>query len=262
MLLNDFGHSQSLEYFEYNGGSYFWTGCAGADSGEHRWSKSIGLIKFNPKSTPSLSTSNVKRLQKLECANKLGKSYGILIRAEAALSPNRKNLLIMARCKVKDPDDYVTSYAIYDANSIAKLLFEKKSTLTIYCDNDDVIKACKSSFVCKDSAKNSVIYTMSRCSNTGLEVDDNGNIYYSSDKTEIKNKTKTRVGKFIFKVSSAGKPIKTICFKGEYKEGKVTKNAEMEGLQFSNSKLYFADIYYKEEYNKKITGIKEIAYKI
>ena len=259
IVLNDFGHSQTLEYFEYNGGSYFWTGCGGTTvSSGHRWSKSIGLIKFNT-NTNVINTANVKRLQKLECANKKGTSYGKLLRVEAALSPNRKNLLIMARCKYKEPDDIVTSFAIYDANKLASLLFNKKSIFIINCDSTQVIEACISSFVSKDIGSGPVLYTMSRCSNTGLELDDYGNIYYSSDSKD-KAGDKKRNGKFIIKVNSTGKSPKVIFFEGAKKTNNY--NSEMEGLQLTNSQLYFTDIYCDTTLNKDITGIKRIDYKI
>lgn len=91
MELKRFGHGQTLEYYEYNGKSYFLVATKGIEleSDGFYWAKQIGRIAYV--ANGSIDYVNVPRLSSINRANKLGTSFGSLLRTDAALSSDKKH---------------------------------------------------------------------------------------------------------------------------------------------------------------------------
>lgn len=93
MTLTNFGHSQTVERFEYNGSrEYFWIACK-AGSSSLNFGTQLARIKYDPGVT--LSYDQVERLSSSNRANTTGDTMGTPFRIDAALDSNRKNLAVL-----------------------------------------------------------------------------------------------------------------------------------------------------------------------
>lgn len=287
--MKDSVHSQLLDFYEYNGGNFFWTGC-GKTSDNNKWATEIGRFKYSTDNT-GIKIVNTQRLNNLNYANKKGITNGTIKRVEAAVSPNKKYLLIMARCRKKD--ETITCFSVYDAFKLNKLLSDNKNTSVFDCNNKKygnikVNDACIKSGTCSSkNTANAILHKMSCGSNSGLAIDNNMMIYYSSDKLikgkNSKNEEKDyREGKLIFKISLNNNSLKvekcyyfvgpnnvkdkndnTIPISFTTTDGKDSTfnlDTEMEGMQIVNGKIQFAEIY--REHGIPITTINRLKIEI
>jgi hypothetical protein len=122
MLLQDFGHGQTLEAYQYNDKLYFWTTCRTNTSYSQRWSLEIGRIEYQAGKTIS-SYKNVYRFTGLAYANEDQISFGTLKRSDAALSEDGEKLIIWAQNTSNQ-----MQYSIYDAVALNQLLDTQEST--------------------------------------------------------------------------------------------------------------------------------------
>ncbi|SKA72500.1 hypothetical protein SAMN02745111_02364 [Eubacterium uniforme] len=233
MTLTNFGHSQVLEYFSYNGESYFWIGCK-ASSESYNWSTQLARVKFVAGGTTDYTAC--KRLSSMNCANQTGTSLGTVRRVEAALSTNKSYLLVWVRTYQIDENGnksyYKTRFSIYNATSVNNALTAYTASNHVPCTDSSIKAACISSFeyVPGDSSEGVLRYG----SNQGLEINNSKQIYVAS---EARSNGQSQ-GKYIYKLSSSGTILKRVFFTGNTMG--VGSTTEMEGLQIKDSKLYFA----------------------
>mgnify|MGYP004659155301 CR=1 FL=1 len=247
MTLNNFGHSQVLEYFEYNNVPYFWIGCKASDEIDslqtgksYNWSTQIARVKFEAGKT--INYTEAKRLSSVSYASANGTSIGPVRRVEAALSSNKKYLLVWCRTykigyatensvKKIQRSNYKTRFTIYDAEKVNDAL-EKSQTNYLGCNSDKIKDAYITSFTYKvgDGSLGVLRYG----SNQGLEINNYKQIFVASES----RKDGESQGKFIRKINSSGSVMKTIEITGN-KMGEGSKT-ELEGLQILSGKMHFA----------------------
>ena len=233
MILNNFGHSQVLEYYTHKGKSYFWIGCKGSDE-DYNWSTQLARVEFVPGKIVDYLAC--ERLSSISYANEQGTSIGPIRRVESALSTDKKYLLIWARTYQIDDEDvrsyYKTRFSIYDANAVNDALDENTGRNYLPCTDERIKSACISSFeyVPGDSSADDLRYG----SNQGLEINNLKQILLVS---ESRSKGQSQ-GKYIYKINSTGTILSRTLLTGYMMgSGSVT---EMEGLQIKKHKTYFA----------------------
>ena len=93
MLLKNFGHTETLEMYRYDGSEYFWIGCNANHAKAHRfpWSVDVGRIEYVPNTT--IESDSVFRLAGLVNADETGSSFGRIRRVESALTTDNKRVL-------------------------------------------------------------------------------------------------------------------------------------------------------------------------
>lgn len=214
MKLTNFGHSQTLEAFDYGNTSYFWIACKASTDTTHYWSTQVGRLEYKPGTTVDYTA--IKRLSALGKANKTGQFNGTVKRADAALSSDKSILLIWSK-----NTDNVMQFAFYNAAKVNAAL-SSSSSKYVNCDAADIRLACISSFTMKNTF-------LINGSCQGLEVSDAKSIYMASG----------GVGdtKWIFKLNSTGSVIGKAYIKNTDLSGQT--NTEIEGLQLKGDDVYF-----------------------
>lgn len=234
MTLTNFGHSQVLEYFEYGGVAYFWIGCNASDE-SNNWSTQLARVPFEVGETKNYTV--FKRLSSVSYADGTGTSIGPVRRVEAALSSDKKYLLIWCRTYNIDGEgnksNYKTRFSIYDADKVNAALTSSSSNY-LSCSGTAIKNAFITSFTYKPGDGSNGILRYG--SNQGLEINNSKQIFVGSE-SRVKS-TNTSQGKFIRKLNSSGKILTTVEILGS-KLGEGSKT-EMEGLQLLNSVLHFA----------------------
>lgn len=263
MTLTNFGHSQVLEYFEYGGVAYFWIGCNASDEidnlstgNTYNWSTQIARVPFEAGAEKNYTL--FKRLSAVSYADGSGTSIGPVRRVEAALSSNKKYLLIWCRTyqitdvvensvKVRKRSNYKTRFSIYDADKVNAALTSASANY-LSCNSTAIKNAFIASFTYKpgDGSNDTLRYG----SNQGLEINNSKQIFIASESRS----NGTSQGKFIRKLNSSGNILTTVKIMGS-KLG-AGSQTELEGLQLLDSKLYFAvkdyNIHYLYHFNDTV----------
>lgn len=232
MILNNFGHSQVLEYFTHKGKSYFWIGCKGSNE-DYNWSTQLARVEFVPGKI--VDYKSCERLSSIKCANESGTSIGPIRRVEAALSTNKKYMLIWARTYKLDDEGnrsyYKTRFSIYDAKAVNVALDENTNKKYLSCRDDRIKSACLSSFdyVPGDLSDDALRFG----SNQGLEINNNKQILLVSES----RRDGQSQGKYIYKINSSGTILSETLLTG-YMMG-IGSVTELEGFQIKKHKTYF-----------------------
>lgn len=225
MKLTNFGHSQTLEWFEYGGIPYFWIGCKESDDTTQYWSTQVGRLEY--KAGTTVDYTAIKRLSSIIKANKDGKANGTIKRSDAALSSDKSILLVWSR-----NTENVMQFTFYNAAKINAAL-SSSSSKYVSCDSSAIKSACISSF-----KMNNTFLPDGSCQ--GLEVSDAKSIYMASGANNEK--------KWIFKLNSTGSVTGKVYMKNaDLASG---TNTEIEGLQLSGDNVYFGLC----NHNKKASG--------
>lgn len=143
MILENFGHGQTLEGYEYNGKTYFWISCKANTAYTERWSMQIGRIQYEPEKTITNYTK-ICRLANLNYANKDMTSFGSVKRVDAALSDDGTKLILWVQNTFNG-----IQYSVYDTSVLNQLLDEKELEPSKYVsfEKNGVLKAaCLESF--------------------------------------------------------------------------------------------------------------------
>ena len=219
MLLKNFGHPQSLEWFSYNNKSYFWICCGGKNFGNTSkpiyWSTEIARIQYAVGTSVDSSVCN--RLINVQYADTSGSgtNFGTLKRVDMALSSDRTEMCIWSR----DTSAH-DRFTFYNTTKLNKALDVKNARS---CRSKDVKAACKSYVTTKN------IPGLAEQSVQGIELTNNSNVYVASGN---RNKIKQ-----IVKVNNKAKlqGNKTLTSPAELSAG----NSEIEGLQIDGNYLLF-----------------------
>ncbi len=94
MLLSGVGHGQTLDVYDYKGKTYLFVSAGSISSGSKNlwWSSQLGRIEYVP--YKYMKNSEIERLTYVNYANKKGKRFGSTKRADGALSPDKKTMLL------------------------------------------------------------------------------------------------------------------------------------------------------------------------
>lgn len=232
MTLTNFGHSQTLEWFEYGGTAYFWIACKASEETTQYWSTQIGRLEY--KAGTIKDYTEIKRLSSLGKANGTGTANGKLKRVDAALSSDKSILLLWSR-----NTDNVMQFSFYDAFMINEAL-SNSSSEHVSCDSQAIIDALLSSFT-----MNNTFLIDGSCQ--GLEVSDAMSIYMASGANDET--------KWIFKLNSKGNVIGKVYIKNSALSSGT--NTEIEGLQLKGDDVYFGLC----NHNEKASG-KQYIYSV
>lgn len=225
MKLTNFGHCQTLEYFEWNGKSYFWMSCKD-DGGVYKnennvpyyWSLQIARVPYEAGKT--YSYTNFKRLCYINKANASGTAYGTTKRCDAALSSDKNTLLIWSR-----NTDNQMQFSRYNMTELNTAL-DNNSSMYVSCANSQVKAACEATFT---PAQGTIFANAETNSMQGLELN-------NANRTFIANGPNNQ-NKYIVKVGTTGNVLKTIKINNtNLLEG---TNTEIEGLQLKGDYVYF-----------------------
>ena len=246
MILEGFGHAQSLEVFKYNKKTYFFVNSVANDkAASWYWGRQIARIEYcGTKKGESVKSSNYPRLCWLNEA--VGSGYGKIDhqkgRIEFALSSNCNRLFIWVQTSAG------IYFSYYNTSDINKALDKAgKSAVDIRT------LAGKRVAKCVNQTYTNYTKRTKDKSNQGLELTDADNLYVCGGARG----TVPEIAKIIksgstYKVSSK----RTVTsYSGTVKIGTKTygvqnkyatntsKGVEIEGLQIKGSKLYFGVCY-------------------
>lgn len=233
MILNEFGHCQTLEYFEWKGTPYFLMSCkddGGVYENEHGmpyyWCKQIARVPYE--AGKNYSYTHYKRLCYIDKANKTGTSFGELKRCDAALSSDKKTMLVWCRDKYDK-----MQFARYNMDKINTAL-DNSSTNYVSCASSAVKGAWLATFVQTGKGMFTETETLSM---QGLELDNANCTYVASGMFDA--------NKYIIKANSQGYIIRTnVIDKQELLKGTET---EIEGLQLKGDNVYFGICDHKKD---------------
>ena len=136
MVLRNVGHGQSMEAYSYNGKQYLMISCGSRTTAKSTlwWSTQIGRIEYKPGGF--VNNSEIKRLTYLNYSNKKTKRFGTTMRVDAALTPDKKTLVIW-----KMNEKGQSEYSGYKFDAVNKELDKAKNNEVNVKDNKKIKKA-------------------------------------------------------------------------------------------------------------------------
>jgi hypothetical protein len=221
MVLSNFGHTQTLEHYTHKKKDYFLIGCKASTADKTNWALQIGRIQYVAGRT--VQYTSICRLSSLRCANKSGSSFGVLRRADAALSSNNERLVVWAQ-----NESYDVRYSIYDFKKINNVLDTKinESSKYVSCANSSVKNACISA---RTETKSGGNRFLPHGSMQGIELSDNDSIYIiGGNSSQI-----PEIGKMS---STGGNRALRKCTHPNFG---ASHNSEAEGVQLKGDYVYF-----------------------
>lgn len=221
MLLQNFGHGQTLEWFEHKNKPYFWVTCkANTAYDDKYWGTQIGRIEY--KANQTIDYTSICRFSHLSYANKKGTSIGSVKRVDAALSSDKTKVFFW----VQDTTGEI-QYSYYNAAKLNAELDKKEAASSKYvpCTNSAIKSACYGSF--RQSEGNRVLPNGS-CQ--GLEFSNATSIYVIGGGT----------GKIpkIAKMTGSGSSYK-YSYLITAKHDNFGTKTESEGIQLKGDYVYF-----------------------
>lgn len=240
MILTNFGHCQTLEYFEWKEQAYFLMTCKD-DEGKQKdengtpyyWSLQVARVPYT--AGGPYNYTKYKRLCYINKANKSGTATADTKRCDAALSSDKKTLLLWCR----DTNNKM-QFSRYNMNKINQAL-DNSSSLYISCASASV----KAAWLATNTPKSSEVFAATETSSMqGLELND-ANCTYIANGPSNQNK-------FIIKLGSGGSVLNTIKINNS--ELLAGTQTEIEGLQLKGDYVYFGLC----NHNQKNTGVQYI----
>lgn len=220
MYLKNFGHGQTLEWFEHNSKPYFWVTCKANESYDIKWGTQIGRLQYEAGRT--IDYTEIPRFSHLSYANKSGTSIGEVKRVDAAMSSNGNKIMFW----VMDNTGEI-QYSFYNTEKLNAVLdkAESKSSKYIPCTSSAVKAACSGSL--RQSGSNRVLPNNS-CQ--GLEFTDADSIYVIGGAAGDTPK--------IAKMTGSGSNYKYACLT-TVTHSNFGSSAEAEGIQLKGDYVYF-----------------------
>lgn len=169
MILTDFGHGQTLDGYEHNGKTYFWTTCKANTEYDNCWGLQVGRIEYQPGAKINAYT-DIARFSDLAYANKKGDEFGSVKRVDAALSTNGEKMLFWVQ-----RTDNAIQYSIYRTdvlNAYLDVVDLLDLKYVSFKDNYILQAACQSSF-----SQDTTEAVLPNGSQQGVELSDDGKIY-------------------------------------------------------------------------------------
>ncbi len=217
MQLIGVGHGQTLEMYKYKGETYFLFACGENKVGSTCWSTQIGRIQY--KANTKLKNKDIKRFTYLAYANKSAKSFGALHRLDAALSSDKKTILIWKHNGTNQ------QFSGFNFDTFNAVLSASKSTSVSFKGNTKMKKAC--TFTFDDKNKNLGLPSSVQGVEISNKSDGLHSIYICSG-TENKDGDRLSISRF----NSAG-----VKKSKRYISHKFGKHMEVEGIHISGDNL-------------------------
>ena len=240
MVLKGFGHTQSLEFYKYNGREYlFMTGKYYertnreqkelATVPDARFATQIVSVEYEPDREISVTGKKVGKIVGLRYSNKSKKSFGRINRVDIGLNESSSKIVIWKR-RAKDGNVEIST--IKFSNDMKKKLANKKSITfgsykTIKKTNrltNYIMKRGTSNFALPDSMQS-------------IDMGGDNEIFISSGR---ENETELCIGKCAAKCKDGKNPLTQkylLSFADEFSLKK--KKKELEGVHSIGNKLYF-----------------------
>ncbi|KRK87290.1 helveticin J family class III bacteriocin [Lentilactobacillus sunkii] len=230
MVLEEFGHGETLEQYLPKGADYFWvaTGANGDPVNGTHWARQIGLIQFQAGQT--LNYRNAMRLSSISSANKNGEPFAELLRCDAALSSNGSRLIIMGQSIKDNNNNYTRQLTCYETAKIVPFM-ESFQTLNTPCTEKTIKSACVSAYI--------FTHHLPWDSQQGLEFNDSNKVYISGGHQKSDNSQQETQRPHILKGDWRFTP-------GNYETVQLNLNdsqhnpdlVETEGLQLHGDNVY------------------------
>ncbi len=211
MTLLNCGHGESLDLFSHNDQNYFYIGCKADTSGDNDHALSLQIARIKYEAGKSYTYTDLNRFIHLDQSNKNGSDMGSVYRAAVAV----RGETTIFRIELKSSRDVV--YSAYTTSEINKLL-DGSHTVSMKSAG---VKAAHLFTVRLARSEN----VRANSGFQGLEISAKSRIYLSGG---AKGETPA-----IARMNSAGEYLKLV---------KITNvgKLEIEGLQWKDSRLYFA----------------------
>lgn len=209
MVLQNFGHAQSLEPFSYNGKLYFWVNCKN-NPNDTKWNWGIQVARIQFQAGKTVKYTSCPRI-----------SFGSVTRVEFGLSTDAKEILFWVQ------NGSSVTYSAYQTAAINKKLDSKATYFNI--------STFSSSKIFSTTSCTSGSYRPNG-SNQGIE-------FTNYDATKKSGRSIYICGGAagenlgIFKLIKSGSGY---TLKKKVWLGKIGGEGEMEGLQIVGSNLYFS----------------------
>jgi len=220
MVLKNFGHGQTLDWYQWNEKDYWLVVCKATDIDKYKWGVQIGRVEYVPDGT--INYTEIERLSSCNRARKSAKSLGEIKRLDGGLSPNKKYLFIWV-CTKKNK----RMFTLYDFDKINEA-WDKKidaSSKYVACDLDEIKNANLK------SQDNGIVQRVAYGSCQGLAIDNIKNVYL------IGGAIGRRTSILKFKYGDGWKtPSTTLVSIGK----NFTKHSETEGIQVKGDTIYFS----------------------
>ena len=240
MKLVDFGHCQTLEYYTWNGTTYFLMSCrytstsyTNTNGNPYYWATEICRVHYN--AGTQLSYALCDRLINIDRANYNGTSYGTVKRVDGALSTDKADLLIWCRSITN-----VMQFSVYSFDEINEL-WDSPGATAVSCNNSVVKEACLSA---EYPTSGSVFRLTESSSMQGLELN-------NADYTFIANGS-SNANMYIVKLNWDCDMVSTIKISNSALS--AGHNMEIEGLQLKGDYVYFGVC----NHNIQNTGVQYI----
>ncbi|AQW21758.1 hypothetical protein PL11_007450 [Lentilactobacillus curieae] len=223
MIIKGTGHSQTLDWYQYNGVDYF---LVAIKTNDKKWATQIGRVQYKAGTTITGNTL-ITRMSSINRAQKADASIGTLLRTEAAVSTSRKEILILAMAQDAAGHNTKSVFTRYNLNAVNAIFdrIENSSKNFISAGDAEVRAAAISTMTVNGSlysktANNSI---------QGIDLSDGAAVYLSSG-----NEGETPyITKFLWNGSiSIGKPLYNIYWPKYPSTGESL--VETEGLQLKD----------------------------
>lgn len=169
MILVNFGHGQTLEGYDYNGKTYFWTTMKANTAYDYAWGLQVGRVEYQAGKTIDGYECAV-RFSDLAYANKSMEEFGAIKRVDAALSTDGTKIVLWSQ-KV----DNAIQYSVYRTdvlNAYLDVVDLLDAKYVSFKDNYILQAACLSSF-----SQDAIDAVLPNGSQQGVELSDDGKIY-------------------------------------------------------------------------------------
>lgn len=237
MKIQGTGHSQTLDWFSYNGTDYFLVAIKANSDG---WATQIGRIPYQPGAVIPGNTS-ITRVSSINRAQKSGDSIGTLLRTEAAVSTSRKEILILAMAQDGAGHNTNSVFTRYDLKKFNAVLDSIENNSTNFVSAGD--SRITSTAVATMSVSGSLYSKTANGSIQGIDLSDGGAVYLSSgNEGETPYITKLLWNGAI----TIGQPLYNIYWKTDPTTGESL--VETEGLQLKDY-LYLGIAYHSKPAN-------------
>lgn len=175
MILRNFGHGQTLEFYAYKEKTYMWISCKANTAYSNAWALQFGRLEYQPGADISDYTQ-IPRFSDLAYANKNAEKFGDIKRIDVALSTDESKLLLWSQ----DVNNNV-QYSIYRTdvlNAYLDMMELFDSKYISFSNNEVLQRAYLNSFTQYGSE-----VVLPNGSNQGIELADDSTIYIAGGNT-------------------------------------------------------------------------------
>lgn len=250
MILQNCGHNQGFELYNYGGNTYFWVLCKPCEYHKYKTPTQLGRVRYVAGSVISNYTQ-ITRFSNLNCANRTATSFGSVYRVDAALSSDNSKVLLAVRSyefigdlnstsDVNNIEKYRSKdlqYSYYDSETLNEALDDIEEDTTTnhvsFKNNITLKNACEFSCV---QQRGNLMLPQGSCQ--GVEFTNAQSIYIAGNRSVSGADSGSSIGTDP-QIAKLTKSNNTYIYSSCVDIVGIPFRAEIEGLQIRNSKLYF-----------------------